>query len=174
MKSRRGAETPGLWIKGSAQTIREVDLHELAENAFASDSRSLARVVSLVLKSSTIATTIRDVPLPIIETLKRLRISDPSKSSPWITDFTYPKVSVWPWAQPHMTEPSGDATVTRDVCQVRKPSPDSWGDLNGSLQHWLGVYSPESQTPTFFVDAALSLALPGRVALRYTRKGPFF
>jgi hypothetical protein len=33
------------------------------------------------------------------------------------------------------------------------------GGLNGSMQHWLGVYSPESQNPKSFAGVDLSAAL---------------
>jgi hypothetical protein len=33
------------------------------------------------------------------------------------------------------------------------------GGLNGSMQHWLGVFSPESQNPKSFVGVDLSAAL---------------
>ncbi len=29
---------------------------------------------------------------------------------------------------------------------------EKWGGLKGWMQHWLGVYPPEFEIPTFFVD----------------------
>jgi hypothetical protein len=34
---------------------------------------------------------------------------------------------------------------------ARFPVDDKPGDLKGSMQHWLAVYPPEFEIPTFFV-----------------------
>src|SRR5258708_39424248 len=48
------------------------------------------------------------------------------------------------------------------------------GGLNGSMQHWLGVYSPEFQSPRFFADVDLGAALPCRDRLENSRTSRFF
>src|SRR5215472_18271576 len=39
------------------------------------------------------------------------------------------------------------------LAQSSLPSPDKSGGLKGWMQHWLAVYPPEFEIPTFFVAA---------------------
>jgi hypothetical protein len=55
-----------------------------------------------------------------------------------------------------------------------RPHPDKSGGLNGSLQHELEVYLPESQNPKSFADVDLNAALLGRVLLENSQTGRFF
>ena len=48
------------------------------------------------------------------------------------------------------------------------------GGLNGSVQHWLAVYLPESEIPKFFWDADSGAAPPRRVLLENALTGLFF
>src|ERR1700732_3847941 len=50
--------------------------------------------------------------------------------------------------------------------------PDNSSGLNGSLQHSLAVYWPESQTPKSFEDVDLTAARLCRVQLVYSRTSP--
>ena len=53
-------------------------------------------------------------------------------------------------------------------------APDKRGGFNGSLQHWLAVSWPESQTPKSFEDVDLTAAQLCRVQLVYSRTSPSF
>src|ERR1700730_3125804 len=53
------------------------------------------------------------------------------------------------------------------------PHSDKRGGLNGSVQHLLAVYLPESQNPKSFVVADLSAARLCRVLLVCSRRGRF-
>ena len=44
--------------------------------------------------------------------------------------------------------------------ELRNEVPEIRGGLNGSLQHWLGVYWPEFQSPKFLADVDLGAGLP--------------
>jgi hypothetical protein len=52
--------------------------------------------------------------------------------------------------------------------------PEKSGGLNGPMQHWLGVYSPEFQSPKFFADVDLGAALPCRDRIENSRTSLLF
>jgi hypothetical protein len=52
--------------------------------------------------------------------------------------------------------------------------PHKQGGLNGSMQHYLAVYLPESQNPKSFAVVDLSAALPCRGLLENSQTSRFF
>jgi hypothetical protein len=63
---------------------------------------------------------------------------------------------------------AGMATMREDTI-----GPDERGGLNGSMQHLLAVYPPESQTPKSFAVVDL-IAAPPQALLENTPTAPFF
>ena len=54
------------------------------------------------------------------------------------------------------------------------PATENPGGLNGSVQHLLAVYLPESEIPKFFLDADLIAVPPRRAPLENTLTSLFF
>jgi hypothetical protein len=68
-------------------------------------------------------------------------------------------------------QPRSSRRCPRPRCKF--PHSGKRGGLNGSVQHLLAVYLPESEIPKFFLEADLSAALPHRARLENVLTSPF-
>src|ERR1700676_4726844 len=69
--------------------------------------------------------------------------------------------------------PSPEKSASRKLAFHAGPDSDKRGGLNGSTQHLLAVYLPESQIPKSFAGVDLNAVLPCRALLENSRTSRF-